>query len=205
MKKIVLASLFCFSSVFFAQKIQIGIKSNLLFQGGDANWSSIKTTTGDILKKDGSSSLGFNIGLSLQANLGNLFVMPELYYTNFTNKYDDPISGKELKAKNSRIDVPVLVGYSVFNNLLGVFAGPVASYNLSSDNTFADFKENATKDFTVGYQVGAQVKITKLILTAKYEGSFSKDKREFIAENINQKIKYDNRNSLITLGIGYKF
>jgi hypothetical protein len=43
--------------------------------------------------------------------------------------------------------------------MLGVFVGPVASYNLSKEDTFNDFKENARDNFTVGYQFGAQLKL----------------------------------------------
>ena len=111
--------------------------------------------------------------------------------------------GKE--AKSNRIDVPVLVGYKLLGDNLGVFIGPVASYNVSTDNKFADFKENATKDFTVGYQFGAQVQLQKLIVTAKYEGAFTEDQRDFINTNTNETIRYDSRPSLFMVGLGYEF
>ena len=89
--------------------------------------------------------------------------------------------------------------------MLGIYAGPVASYNLSTDNQWNDFKENATKNFTVGYQFGAQATISKLVLSARYEGAFSKDQREFIDNNTNTTIKYDSRPSLLIFGVGYNF
>jgi hypothetical protein len=89
--------------------------------------------------------------------------------------------------------------------MLGIYAGPVASYNLSTDNQWNDFKENATKDFTVGYQFGAQATISKLVFSARYEGAFSKDQREFIDNNTNTTVRYDSRPNLLMFGIGYNF
>ncbi len=63
------------------------------------------------------------------------------------------------------------------------------------------------KEFTLGYQLGVQSEIKKLILSAKYEGAFSKDQRKFVntVAGSNQEINYDNRSSLFMLGLGYKF
>ena len=131
--------------------------------------------------------------------------MPEIYYTTFKTEFDVPVSNVTLEAKSNRVDVPVLVGYKILGDNLGIFAGPVASYNLSSDNQYADFKENATKDFTVGYQFGAQVQLQKLIVSAKYEGAFTEDQRDFINTNTNETIRYDSRPSLFMVGLGYEF
>ena len=86
----------------------------------------------------------------------------------------------------------------------------LASYNLSKDNTFGDFKENGTKEFTVGYQFGAQATLSKFVVNARYEGAFSKDSRKFInagagVEGSETEIRYDNRPSMFILGIGYNF
>jgi hypothetical protein len=101
--------------------------------------------------------------------------------------------------------MPVLLGYNLLGDMLGVFVGPVASYNLSKDNTYNDFKENVKSDFTVGYQFGAQLEIKKLIINARYEGAFSKDERNFINKVSGSEIRYDNRPNLFLVGVGYKF
>ena len=92
--------------------------------------------------------------------------MPEIYYTTFQKSFTDPASNVKLEAKYNRVDVPVLVGYNILGETLVVFAGPVASYNLSKYNQYQDFQENASNEFTVGYQFGAQVQLSKLILNA---------------------------------------
>ena len=87
--------------------------------------------------------------------------------------------------------------------------GPVASYNLSTKESYQNFKEHATKDFTVGYQFGAQVQLSDFIINARYEGAFSNDQRNFIDKHVvsgqEYEVQYDARPSLFMVGVGYKF
>ena len=131
--------------------------------------------------------------------------MPEIYYTSFNNSFTERRTKTTLKAKTNRIDVPVLVGVNLISDNLGVFVGPVASYNLAKENTWNNFKENAGNKFTVGYQVGAEARLSNFIINARYEGSFSKDQRDFINNNISETVRYDNRPSFVVLGVGYQF
>jgi hypothetical protein len=153
--------------------------------------------------------VGYNAGISLKIDtpLG-IFIQPELYYTTFSKEFTVDGTNTTIKVKNNRADLPVLVGYNVLGKTLGIYAGPVASYNLSTDNQYNDFKENATKEFTLGYQFGAQVTISKLVVSARYEGAFSNDQRKFINTNTSSsidEIRYDNRPSLLMFGVGLNF
>lgn len=207
-KKIISTVLVSASLMSFAQ-VNFGVKANLLYRSDSPSWTSIKNGATTVYNDKGKNSAGYNFGVSAKIDtpLG-IFVQPELYYTTFKNKFTDPLTNTTIEAKNNRVDLPVLVGYNVLGKMLGIYAGPVASYNLSTDNQWNDFKENATKNFTVGYQFGAQATISKLVLTAKYEGAFSKDQREFINNNlvdIQYSVKYDSRPSLLIFGVGYNF
>ena len=207
-KKIISTVLVSASLMSFAQ-VNFGVKANLLYRSDSPSWTSIKNGTPTVFNEKGKNSAGYNFGVSAKIDtpLG-IFVQPELYYTTFKNKFTDPLTNTTIEAKNNRVDLPVLVGYNVLGKMLGIYAGPVASYNLSTDNQWNDFKENATKNFTVGYQFGAQATISKLVLTARYEGAFSKDQREFINNNlvdIQYSVKYDSRPSLLIFGVGYNF
>lgn len=194
------------ASVLTSAQIKFAGKANLLFKTDSPSWENIKGSAVGAYNEAGKNNVGFNVGLSAKINLpASFFLMPEIYYTTFKTEFDVPVSNVTLEAKSNRIDVPVLVGYKLLGDNLGVFIGPVASYNLSTDNQFADFKENATKDFTVGYQFGAQVQLQKLIVTAKYEGAFTEDQRDFINTNTNETIRYDSRPSLFMVGLGYEF
>ncbi len=141
-----------------------------------------------------------------------LYVMPEIYYTNFSNEVtvqnDVNAAQTTIKAKNSRVDIPILVGVNVLGDLLSAYAGPVGSFNLAKSDNFDNFVQKVdAKEFTVGYQLGVQSEIKKIILSARYEGAFSKDQRKFInnVAGSSQEINYDNRSSLFLLGLGYKF
>ena len=194
------------ASVLTSAQIKFAGKANLLFKTDSPSWQNIKGSAVDAYNEAGKNNVGFNVGLSAKVNLpAAFFLMPEIYYTTFKNEFNIPISNTTLEAKSNRVDVPVLVGYKLLGDNLGVFIGPVASYNLSTDNQFADFKENATKDFTVGYQFGAQVQLQKLIVSAKYEGAFTEDQRDFINTSTNETIRYDSRPSLFMVGLGYEF
>ena len=194
------------ASVLTSAQIKFAGKANLLFKTDSPSWENIKGSAVRAYNEAGKNNVGFNVGLSAKVNLpASFFLMPEIYYTTFKTEFDVPVSNVTLEAKSNRIDVPVLVGYKLLGDNLGVFIGPVASYNLSTDNQFADFKENATKDFTVGYQFGAQVQLQKLIVSAKYEGAFTEDQRDFINTNTNETIRYDSRPSLFMVGLGYEF
>lgn len=196
------------SALSFAQ-ISLSAKGNLLFNTGNASWEGIVDTTTEAYNKRGDNNVGYNVGLSLKIETPTaFFVMPELYYTSFKNEFTDPTYTVTLEAKSQRIDMPVLLGMNVLGKHAGIFAGPVASYNLSSEDTYNDFKENAENQFTVGYQFGAQFKLSKLIFNARYEGAFSKDERTYIntaLADASYEIRYDNRPSFILLGLGYEF
>ncbi len=208
MKKLLSAALVSASLLGTAQ-IKFAGKANLLFKTDSPSWSSIKASANNAYDESGKNNVGFNVGLSAKVGLpASLFVMPEIYYTTFKSEFTEPVTGTTLEAKSNRVDVPVLLGYNILGDNLGIFAGPVASYNLAANEQFKDFKENAMKEFTVGYQFGAQVQLQKLILNAKYEGAFSKDQRTFINNNTSdataKEIRYDSRPSLFMVGIGYE-
>lgn len=189
----------------FAQ-VKLAAKTNLLFKTDKPTWESIKGSAVTAYNESGKNNVGFNVGLSAKVNLpASLFLMPEIYYTTFKTDFEVPNANTNIEVKSNRVDLPVLLGYNVLGDNLGLFIGPVASYNLSKDNQFNDFKENATKEFTLGYQFGAQVQIQKLIINGRYEGAFTKDQRDFINNNTNETIRYDSRPSLFMVGLGYQF
>jgi hypothetical protein len=202
-KKIISTALVSASLMSFAQ-VSLGVKANLLYRSDSPSWTTIKNGTTTVYNEKGKNSVGYNFGLSAKIDtpLG-IFLQPEIYYTTFKNK--NTIDNTTIEVKSNRVDVPVLIGYNILGKMLGIYAGPVASYNLSTDNQWNDFKENATKDFTVGYQFGAQATISKLVFSARYEGAFSKDQREFIDNNTNTTVRYDSRPNLLMFGIGYNF
>ncbi|MEG1592123.1 outer membrane beta-barrel protein [Chryseobacterium sp.] len=212
MKKLISAALIGFS-VFASAQISLAAKANAVIPTSSASWKNLKSAATNAVEQKGKNITGFNVGLSLKIDLPTaLYLMPEIYYTNFSNEVtvqnDVNAAQTTIKAKNSRVDIPVLVGVNVLGNLLSAYAGPVGSFNLAKNDNFDNFVQKVdAKEFTVGYQLGVQSEIKKLILTARYEGAFSKDQRKFInnVAGSSQEINYDNRSSLFLLGLGYKF
>lgn len=198
-----------FASITAFSQVQFGMRANLLFNTSSAKWSDIKSTANNAWESSGKSNTGFNVGFSAKIDLPvtSVFVMPEIYYTSIKNTLEitDANSKVELEAKNNRIDVPVMVGTNILGKTLSAFVGPVFSYNLSKDNTFNDFKENSSKNFTAGYQLGANATISNFVVNARYEGAFSKDERKFINYVSGTEVRYDNRPSFFILGVGYNF
>ncbi|MDQ1098023.1 MULTISPECIES: outer membrane beta-barrel protein [Chryseobacterium] len=203
MKK-VLSIAFINAALFASAQISFAGKANLIFPTGSPSWKNIKGTVNTAVEGEGKNNAGFNVGLSMKVGIPMAFyVMPELYYTHFKNEFT--ASNTTFDIQSNRVDLPVLLGYNLLGNTLSAFVGPVASYNLSKEDTFNDFRENARDNFTVGYQFGAQVELKSLIINAKYEGSFSKDSRDFINRVSGEEIRYDNRPNLFMVGLGYKF
>ena len=209
MKKVLSIALLGFTVAASAQ-ISLAGKANLIFPTGSPSWKNISSSATSAFENKGSNNVGFNVGLSVKVDLPlGFFAMPEVYYTTFKNEFTDPVSNTTFDVKNNRVDVPLLVGHKVLGNTLGVFIGPVMSYNLAKEDTYNDFVENSKNQFTVGYQFGAQVELKNLVLNAKYEGALTKDQRDFVrrvggAQN-TETIRYDNRANLFMVGVGYKF
>ncbi|QCX53227.1 outer membrane beta-barrel protein [Elizabethkingia sp. JS20170427COW] len=206
MKKLILGA-FIVATTFAQAQVKFGVRANALFNTSSSSWSDISSTAKGAFTSPKDVS-GFNVGLSAKVKLPviSLFVMPEVYYTNFKSKStfvpEGSSSAIELEAKSNRLDIPVMVGYDIIGPL-SAFVGPVFSTNLSKGKTFDGFKEEGAKDFSVGYQFGANVNISKLVINARYEGSFSKDQRKFI--NNFTEVNYDNRPSFFIVGLGYNF
>jgi len=212
MKKIFNTLLVC-CSVFASAQISFAGKANVLIPTSSASWKNLKSAVTTASEQNGKNITGFNVGLSMKISTpASFYVMPEIYYTNFSNEVtvtnDADSKNTTLKAKSNRIDVPVLLGYNLLGDMLSAYVGPVASFNLSKDDNFDSFVQSVNaKDFTMGYQFGLQSELKSLIISAKYEGAFSKDQRKFInsVNSSDQEIVYDNRPSLFMLGLGYKF
>ena len=208
MKKLICGAMMLVGTMAFSQ-VTFGVRANMLFNTSSAKWSDITSTASSAWENSGKNNSGYKFGLSAKFNLPitSLFLMPEIYYTSIKNTIEISDAGRnvELEAKNNRVDVPILIGTNLLGETISGFVGPVFSYNLAKENTFQDFKENATKDFSAGYQIGANAKFQNFVINARYEGAFSSDTRTFINKVSNKEYSYDNRSSFFIVGLGYNF
>ncbi len=205
MKKIFSISLVAFS-IFASAQMSLAAKFNVLFPAGNGSWKALSTTGNEIWETKGKNNTGFNVGLSLKLDFkSNWFLMPELYYTSI--KSEATAYNQSFAAKSHTIDIPVLLGYNLLDKKLGVYAGPMGSFHLSKDNTYNDFKERfKSKDYAMGYQVGAQIMVSKFIFSARYQGAFSNNERIYDDTSTAQTVTYnDKKKGYVFAGIGYKF
>ena len=169
MNKKLISAMTLFLGMMAYSQVTVGLRTNALINTSSASWENFKGTVNTAVDSKGDNATGFNVGLAFKVDfpVSGWFVMPEVYYTSFKNTVETT-GDVELEAKSNRIDVPVLVGHNFLLGKLAAFLGPVASYNLSKDNTFGDFKENGTKEFTVGYQFGAQATLSKFVCFKRF-------------------------------------
>lgn len=74
--------------------------------------------------------LGTQFGAFLNIEFGKLFIRPEINFSSSKNKYEFPT--KEAFWKTSRIDIPILLGYEIFDPIT-IYAGP--GFNVFKDTT----------------------------------------------------------------------
>ncbi|SHI39489.1 Outer membrane protein beta-barrel domain-containing protein [Cruoricaptor ignavus] len=215
MKELISAIALACSGIASAQFVSFSAKANLLVPVAKADWKQGYAAAKETISRKGENSTGFNIGLSSKINLPmSLYVMPEVYYTHFKNEITEAAYNEKIKASSNRLDIPVLVGYKIWGNLISTHTGPVLSYNFSpksediSDDSYQHFYEDSEKNLNVGWQFGFQSEIKKLVLSLKYETALSKEKRKFVEKVMDgggyNNISYDYRPAFVMLGIGYK-
>ena len=120
--------LVCFFS--YSQEFAIGIKGglnnntigNLNSRGG-----SFQTGHPDEIFTP-NNKMGYLFGAFLNIEFGKLFIRPEVNYVELKNSYDFP--NLESNWSTNKIDVPVLVGYKIFDPV-SIYLGP--GFNFYSD------------------------------------------------------------------------
>ncbi|WP_057939316.1 porin family protein [Algoriphagus resistens] len=152
--------------------------------------------------KSGDSKFGYHVGVFARIGLGGLYLQPEVLYTQTQGQFsfDEGVgANKEYEADFNRVDIPVMLGFKMFN-LLRVQAGPIASINVNSELKEAGetVRDVDYKDATIGYQAGLGVDIGNLIIDAKYESSLDK-----VTGNVGN-FSTDQRVNQWILSVGFK-
>lgn len=152
--------------------------------------------------KSGDSKFGYHVGVFARIGLGGLYLQPEVLYTQTQGQFsfDEGVGAiKEYEADFNRVDIPVMLGFKMFN-LLRVQAGPIASINVNSELKEAGetVRDVDYKDATIGYQAGLGVDIGNLIIDAKYESSLDK-----VTGNVGN-FSTDQRVNQWILSVGFK-
>ena len=178
-----------------------GIKAGLSYNS-NGQLSELINETETILDNKGKGKAGFNLGFYGKLKLGLLYLRPELVYTKTTTAYD---LGNEMEDyKVSKIDIPVLVGLKLVGPL-SVFAGPAFQYILSNDLKGLSFN-SIEKEFTVGMNIGAAVKLGRFGFDLRYERGFNENETDVIDSNIQDAsvgYRLDSRPKQLIFSLSY--
>lgn len=170
-------------------KFKFGVKAGLDYQTSDFKFSDALSSG---YKFDLKSNTGWFAGLQGDLTWGMLGIHPELIYSH--NSFD--VSGMGSSVKYDRLNLPLLAQIK----LLGILAIQAGPNFLLMTNTSGKMEgvEWSVKNPTVGYTVGAEVKIWKIAVSARYNGAFEKSK---VVGFETSKDRIED----IQIGIGYYF
>ena len=200
MKKLILTAIVGLAANFAtAQNINFGIKGGAVFNTdkGKVVWED----AGNIFKKDGKASAGFQAGALARVSLAGIYIQPELLYTQFKNEYD--VDGQNLDVTKKRMDIPVNVGKR-FLGIGHIQAGPVFSYYFDDKLSVKDFTTAKQDEFNVGMQIGAGVEVSKLLFDLRYEFGLGKVGSD-ILNGSNGQYRTENRPQMLNLSVAYLF
>ncbi len=167
-------------------KAKIGIKAGWNYQANKLKGAK---------DFDFNSDSGWYAGLQSELTWGMLGIRPELIYSRNTFDVAGP-TGIDGSVKMNTLDLPVLLQLR-FLGFLAVQVGP--TFNLMTDvgGSTQDTKWRIDRP-TMGYAAGVDVRLWKLNVTARYNGSFKKSEVLGITTG-------ENRISTFQLGLGFFF
>lgn len=159
--------------------------------------------TSEIIASEGSDNSGFNIGVFAKVDLGLFYIRPELLYTQFKTTYT--ADGASADYKESKIDLPVLVGMRIIGPLK-LFVGPDFQFILNNDLDGFQFGD-IENDFTVGGNIGLAVDLGRFGVDLRYERGFTDNEVSFISRNITEipEARVDARSDQMILNLSYRF
>lgn len=197
MKKIILTAAAVFAFGFAnAQDVKFGVKGGL----------NVATLTGDVDNAD--SKVGFHVGGFAEIKVSDKFaVQPELLYSTQGAKFEGSESGVSYEAKTnlSYLNIPVMAKYYVAEGF-SLEAGPQIGFLTSAKYKLEAAGEEAeedAKDFyesiDFGVNFGAGYNFTEnLSAGLRYNLGLSN-----IAKDAGD--DYKEKNSVLSLSVGYKF
>ena len=199
MKKLILTAIVGLAANFAtAQNINFGIKGGAVF---NTDKGKVWQDAGNIFKKDGKASAGFQAGALARVSLAGIYIQPELLYTQFKNEYD--VDGQKLNVTKKRMDIPVNVGKR-FLGIGHIQAGPVFSYYFDDKLSVKDFTTAKQDEFNVGMQIGGGVQVSKLLFDLRYEFGLGKIGSEIVNSDGRQ-FQTENRPQMLNLSVAYLF
>ncbi|MGE4567820.1 MAG: outer membrane beta-barrel protein [Bacteroidales bacterium] len=179
-----------------------GVKAGLTLAG-------LKSDSGNVggykVSNKGDSNVGFLVGFTSEAELGEFFLKPELYFAQSVTTVETGAIETPQKNTLNSINVPILAGVNIGSFRFGL--GPVATIALNSSADFGELMEDKLEQtynrVTFGYQLmlGTHLQ-SRLALDVRYEDHFS---NSGAVENLAGPGKLDNRINTVMISLNYFF
>jgi len=187
MKKHYLLTVLTLMSIVYinAQEYGFGIRGgintysigNIVTVGSNGSTGPVAGLTFEPVK-----DIGYQFGGYFFAKFGKFYVKPELNYFSSQNHYDFP--NKKSKWKTSKINVPVLFMYDLFESV-SVYAGP--GFNFQGDTTIEGVQQTSfttgtpgpdLKKSTFSVNIGIMYRYKRLGIDLRYEMGQEKTAQE---------------------------
>ena len=180
--------LVCFSTISIlnvnSQDFTIGVRGGLNYYAiGDINsrGGSLPSRPADELFSP-VKELGTQFGAFLDIEFGKFLIRPEINYSSSKNRYDFPT--KESFWKTSRINVPVLIGYEIFDPIT-IYIGP--GFNFFNDfeldgvqvTSFSDGGPDHDKS-AIHFNFGIMVRSGRFGIDLRYEMNSKETEEELL-------------------------
>lgn len=183
-------------------QLDFGLKAGVNYDfSGDINdlGTNIQSSADDV-RHGADSKMGYHAGVWLKAEFLNIFIRPELIYTQIEKEYS--ILTTET-VKTEKIDIPVVIGTKVLGPVY-LFGGPSFQYIMDNDFSVTN-SEISTKDFTVGLNLGAGVELGNFGLEVRWEKGLTQDDKAEIQTNLGTgNFEIDNRPNQLIFSLNFK-
>ena len=186
-----------------------GIRAGIQYpQDGDLK-TSISSVEKDI-SSGAEQRSGWHVGASRMIYLGGFYLKPELIFAQTTRSYQaQGLSvdlSDEFTAKRQQIELPVLVGVSVFGPV-HFSAGPQMRYVLKDQiSGLNDLSiEEASRSWTLGFQWGVGIHTNRWAVEVRMDRGLNTQESNIVHRNLPQwSSRIDQRSQQWLIGLTYQ-
>ena len=206
----ILVLLLFLCSLLNAQEYAVGVKGGLNYYNiGDIITVGSNGPQGPVagLIWEPVKDIGYQFGAFLDISFDKFYIRPEINFVTNKNSYDFPIQTSEWTA--SKIDVPLLFGYKVYDPI-SIYIGPSFSFfnavPLEGANNNSDPNSINYEKTTASFMFGVQVEFKRFGVDLRYELGLKEtvEERQDIhnsAYGVNQADIYSYKPSQISLSL----
>lgn len=204
MKKVILLLVVIISTTTMAsaQLLKFGAKAGVNMNSTDFALSDVESA--DYVLEGVTNNAGYHVGISTQVNLIGLYVQGDALFVH--DAYSYTVSDNTIEVKESRLDIPVVVGLRLL--FFRLYAGPRFSIALGENfketvDNVSSFKPSFNNE-ALAYQAGVGIDIfSHFTLDLNYNGYFKAPTQTIFIDTESLTVK--NKNKQFWLSLGYNF